>query len=104
LTHLFNQCLQLPHFPNPLKEAKIITLPKPGKDPIFPRNLRPISLLPTTGKLFEKIILTVVQKHVEERGLLNANQFVFRARHSTIFQCMRPTDHTTQPGLAEGGS
>jgi hypothetical protein len=67
LTHLFNHCLWLPHFPNPWKEAKIITLPKPGKDPKFPQNLRPISLLPTTGKLFEKVILTFVQKHIEER-------------------------------------
>jgi hypothetical protein len=33
LTHLFNHCLRLPLFPNPWKEAKLITLPKPGKDP-----------------------------------------------------------------------
>jgi hypothetical protein len=31
VTHLFNHCLRLPHFPNPWKEAKIITLLKPGK-------------------------------------------------------------------------
>jgi hypothetical protein len=54
LTHLFNHCRRLPHFPNPWKEAKIITLPKPWKDPKFPKNLRPISLLSTTGKLFQK--------------------------------------------------
>jgi hypothetical protein len=93
-THLFNHCLRLSHFPNPWKEAKIITLPKPGKVPKFPQNLRPISLLPTTGKLFEKVILKFVQKHIEERGLLNANQFGFRARHSTL-HCMRLTDHVT---------
>jgi hypothetical protein len=29
LTHLFNHCLRLSHLPNPWKEAKIITLPKP---------------------------------------------------------------------------
>jgi hypothetical protein len=33
LTHLFNHCLSLSYFPNTWKEAKIITLPKPGKDP-----------------------------------------------------------------------
>jgi hypothetical protein len=55
LTHLCNHGLRLSHFPNPWKEAKII-MPKPGKDPKFPQNLRPISLLPTTGKLFEKVI------------------------------------------------
>jgi hypothetical protein len=56
LTHLFNHCLRLSYFPSSWKEAKIITLPKPGKDPKFPQNLGPISLLPTTGKLFEKVI------------------------------------------------
>jgi hypothetical protein len=93
LTHLFNHCLRLPNFPNPRKEAKVITLPKPGKDPKFPQNLRPISLQSTTGKLFEKVIIKLVQKHIEERGLLNANQLSFRARHSTTLQYMRLTGH-----------
>jgi hypothetical protein len=35
LTHLFNHCLRLSHFPNPWKEAKVINLSKPGKDPKF---------------------------------------------------------------------
>jgi hypothetical protein len=54
LTHLFNHCLRLSHFPNPWKEAKEITLPKPGKDPKFSQNLCPINLLSTTSKLFKK--------------------------------------------------
>jgi hypothetical protein len=83
LTHLFNLCLRLSHFPNSWKEAKIITLPKPVKDPKFPQNLHPTSLLSTKGKLFEKFILKIVQRHNDERGLLNASQFGFRARHST---------------------
>jgi hypothetical protein len=38
LTHLFNQCLWLGQFLALWKEAKIITLPKPRKDPKFPQN------------------------------------------------------------------
>jgi hypothetical protein len=95
LTHLFNHCLRLRHFPVPWKEANIITLPKPGKDPKFPPNLRPISFLSTAGKLFEKLILRIIQKHIEERNLLNTSQFGFRANHSTIFQGMRLADHFT---------
>jgi hypothetical protein len=72
-----------------------VTLPKPGKDPKFPQNLRPISLLSTAGKLFQKVILKFLQKHIDERGLLNASQFGFRARHSTTFQCMWLADHIT---------
>jgi hypothetical protein len=83
------------HFPDPWKEAKVIALPKPGKDPKFPQNLRPISPLFTMGKLFEKVILKILQKHIEERGLLNARQFGFRERHSTTLQYMRLMDHVT---------
>jgi hypothetical protein len=95
LTHLFNHCPRLFNFPKSWKEAKIITLPKPSKDPKFSQNLRPIILLSTTGKLFEKVILKTLQKHIDERGLLNASHFGFRARHSTTLQCMRLTDHVT---------
>jgi hypothetical protein len=48
-----------------------------------------------TGKLFEKRILQLLQKPIEEKGLLNAIQFDFRTRHSTTLQCMRLTDHVT---------
>jgi hypothetical protein len=70
-------------------------LPKPGKDPKFPQNLSPISLLSTTGKLFEKLILKMLQKHIDGKGLLNTSHFGFCARHSTMLQCMRLTDHVT---------
>jgi hypothetical protein len=43
-----------------------VALTKPGKDYKFPQNLRPITLLPSTGKLFGKDILQIVQKHISE--------------------------------------
>jgi hypothetical protein len=77
-----------------LEERKIMLL-KPCKDPQFHHNLCPIILLSTTGKLFEKVILKIVQRHTEERGLFNGSQFGFLAHHSTTLQCMRLTDHVT---------
>jgi hypothetical protein len=70
-------------------------LPKLGKYPTFLKKRRSISLLSTTGKLLKKVILKIVQRHSEEKGLLNASQFDFRDRHSTTFQCMRRTAHVT---------
>jgi hypothetical protein len=72
LTHLINLCIRLSHFPTPWMEAKAIVLPKPGKDPKFPQNICPISLLSTTSTRFEKVILNLVQRHTENRKLLNA--------------------------------
>jgi hypothetical protein len=90
LTLSFIHGFRLCHFPASWK-----TLPKPGKDPKFSQNLRPISLLSTTGKPFEKIILKIVHRHIEERNLLNASKFGFHARHSTTLQCMWLTYHVT---------
>jgi hypothetical protein len=78
-----------------LDGSKSDNLTETNKDPKLPQNLRPISVLPTTGKLFEKVILKIVQRHIEDKGLLNASQFGFRGRHSTTLQCMRLTDHVT---------
>jgi hypothetical protein len=46
------------------------------------------------GKLFQ-LILRTIQKHTEERNLLNANKFGFRADHSITHQCMMLADHVT---------
>jgi hypothetical protein len=51
--------------------------------------------LSTTGKLFEELNLKIVQRHTEERDLLNVSQFGFHACHNTMLQCMRLTDHVT---------
>jgi hypothetical protein len=60
-----------PHFPTSWKEAKVVTLPKPGQDPKFPQNLHLISLLSSTSNVFEKVVLEIVERHIGERNLLN---------------------------------
>jgi hypothetical protein len=83
LTHLINYCIRLSHFPTSWKEAKVVALPKPGKDSKIPQNVCAISLLPSTGKLFEKIILQIFQKHTGEMNLLNASQFGYTTMYET---------------------
>jgi hypothetical protein len=41
------------------------------------------------------IILKIIQRHIEDKGSLNANQFAIHASHSMTLQCMRLTDHVT---------
>jgi hypothetical protein len=49
-----------------LGRKQIYKVPKPGEGPKFPHNLRPFSLLPTTGKIFANIILKIIQSHIEK--------------------------------------
>lgn len=56
ITHIFNASLASGYFPTCFKEAIAVFIPKPGKDHKDPKNYRPISLLETLGKVFEKII------------------------------------------------
>ena len=51
---ILNKCFTLSHFPTIWKKAMIFFFRKQNKDPLNPRSYRPISLLPTLGKLFEK--------------------------------------------------
>jgi hypothetical protein len=56
----------------------VVALTKPGKDPKFPQNLRPISLLSSTGKVLEKVILEIVKTYtIRERNMLNANTYKY---------------------------
>ena len=55
LSKWFNECFNLGVFPDCLKIAKIFPLQKSG-DKSIPSNFRPISLLPTMAKIFEKLL------------------------------------------------
>jgi len=55
---LFNALLKLSCFPANWKLATIIMIKKPGKVNTDPNNYKPISLLSSVSKIFEKIIHT----------------------------------------------
>jgi hypothetical protein len=52
------------HFP---KGSKIDNPADPGEGPEYTKNLHPFSILPMTGKLFEKAILKIVQRQRKKR-------------------------------------
>ena len=87
ITSLYNTALSLMYFPRPWKSAHIISIPKPGKSPLLPQNRRPISLLCTLGKIYERIILNRIKIHALE--VTPDTQFGFVPNRSTILQLMR---------------
>jgi hypothetical protein len=89
LTKVFNAVLRRQYFPPVWKNARVLPILKPRKDTTQPSSYRPISLLDTVGKLFEKILFTRVLREVNERGLLCDEQFGFRPKHSTTLQLAR---------------
>jgi hypothetical protein len=83
ITKLFNAHLRRQYLPPGWKHGRVISILKPGKDPTLPSSYRPISLLDTVGKLFEKVLVTRVLREVNKRGLLRDE---FRPRHRTPLQ------------------
>jgi hypothetical protein len=55
----------------------VISILKPGKVPADPSSYLPISLLDTTGKLFENILLARILHVVNESGRMRDVQFGF---------------------------
>lgn len=95
LTFILNFFLSAAVFPTSWKNAKVITLPKPGKNPTYPQNLRPISLLSTISKLYERILLRRIWNHINLHQLIPHQQFGFRTGHSTVLQIQRVVEHIT---------
>lgn len=93
LVSIFNPCLKLQYFPMSWKSAKVIPIQKPGKPFNNPNSYRPISLLSSISKLFEKIIKINIDKHLSGSNILPKEQFGFRRHHSTSHQVKRICNH-----------
>ena len=65
---------------------EVVSILKPGKGPALPSSYRPISLLDTICKLFEKILLARILSEICLHGLMRDEHFRYRPRHSTSLQ------------------
>jgi hypothetical protein len=95
IAKIFNTSLSLNYFPSSWKVAKIIMLPKPGKDHTSPLSYRPISLLNSLGKLFEKIILKRLTFQLRELKVIRNEQYGFKRGHSTTHALLRNVERIT---------
>ncbi|KAF7492646.1 Putative protein in type-1 R1DM retrotransposable element [Sarcoptes scabiei] len=85
LAKIFNKCLNIGYFPRQWKKATLIIFPKPNKpDYHCFLNYRPISLLPSLGKILEKILQNEIQKFLIENNKINPQQHGFMPNKSTI--------------------
>lgn len=89
IVNICNACIRFKHEPKHWKEATVILIPKDGKDHSHPSGYRPISLLITIAKLFEKTmskrLAKVIEEEVNDDGspFLPAIQSGFRVGKST---------------------
>ena len=82
LTDIFNFSVLTKVFPDDLKIGKVAPVYKSGdKDDL--NNHRPISVLPTVARVFEKILYGQVYEYFTSNKLLGNEQFGFRTLHST---------------------
>lgn len=89
IAKIINACFKFSHFPDKWKLATVIMIPKPSQDHKLPTNYRPISLLNSLAKIFEKTILFQIKDHCNSHNILPNEQFGFRNKHSTSHQLLR---------------
>ena len=55
-------------------------------------NYRPVSLLTSTSKVFEKVVFTQLYEYFDKNNLLYSSQYGFRKKHSTEMAGLELTD------------
>ena len=80
---LFNQCVKSGYFPQGLKVAKVIPLFKGGLKNSL-ENFRPISLLSSLSKIFERIIFNRMYNFANKQKILYEKQFGFQKKKSCV--------------------
>jgi hypothetical protein len=94
LTHTLNLSIIQGIFPEELKIAKVIPIYKAGDQSTF-SNYRPVSVLPSFSKIFEKIMYDRIMSFINKNQLLYDYQFGFRKNRSTSMALIKLLDNIT---------
>jgi len=84
LLTIYNKCIDQGRFPKPWKRARLVLLRKDDKPLDQVSSYRPLCLLDSCGKLFEKLIDNRIRAHLDSTNGLADTQYGFRRGRSTI--------------------
>jgi hypothetical protein len=79
ISYLCNKAIHEGIFPDRLKYATIVPVHKKG-DKNSKSNYRPISILTSISKIFEKVMHSRLLKHLDDSSILSKHQFGFKPR------------------------
>ena len=85
LCSLFDESLHTGRLPTSYKEANVCPVPKKG-DLSIVSNFRPISLLNSISKMFERLVFKHLYNHQHDNNLLSSLQSGFIPGDSTLNQ------------------
>ena len=91
ISKLINRSMDSGVFPDGLKVARVSPIFKSG-DRTDPGNYRPISVLPSISKIYERVVHTQLVNYIDKYSLLSNSQFGFRKNHSTETCCLSMLD------------
>ena len=77
-----NVSLRTGFVPDQLKLAKVCPIFKSGEISKY-SNYRPISLLPSFSKIYEKVVYSRLSSYIEKKHIITPHQYGFRSGHST---------------------
>ena len=80
-------------FPEKLKIARVLPIYKKNDNTVFD-NYRPVSVLPSLSKIFEKVIFNQLYKYFNDNHLFFDSQYGFRTKHSTELAALELIDIT----------
>ena len=91
LAEIFNEMIEFSIYLDWMKLAKITALYKKG-DRNLPENYRPISLISSLSKVFEKLLLKRMMSFCSKHKILTSAQFGFRPKMSCVQAIIRVTE------------
>ena len=100
LERIFKEALSTGLFPSNWKKGNIVPIREKGDKQIL-KNYRPVSLPPTCGKIFERLIFNELFDFLLKNNLISPNQSEFKPVHSCINQLLSIT-HEIYNSFHEG--
>lgn len=100
LAEIINECLVAGCFPSSLKIAKVIPVFKKGSR-VNIKNYRPISLLPSLSKVFERVIYNRLMGFLSRHKIFTQHQYGFLPSKSTQLAIFTVVSYITE-GLDRG--